>query len=362
LEKKFRILSINPGSTTTKFAVYDNEEPILQETVNHSAEDLAPFPKLIDQLDYRLGTVLQALSEHGIELKSLNAVAGRGGDLGPIPSGTYAVNAAMVERSRPGGHAANLGPVIADGLSKQLGIPAYVTDPVTVDEYEDVARISGWPELPRRSGFHALNQKAIARKAARDLGKPYEAVNLIVVHMGGGISVGAHRKGKVIDVNIEEGGLFTPERAVPPIHSLVRICFSGEYTAPQVMKKLFGEGGIYAYIGTKDAREVEKMITAGDAQAKLVYEAMAYQIGKAVGAIATVLKGEIDVIALTGGIAYSKLFTDMVRERIEFLAPVAIYPGEKELESLAFGALRVLRGEEAAKEYDFDFLRKPAEE
>ncbi|MGI5838719.1 MAG: butyrate kinase [bacterium] len=361
MTKRFRILSINPGSTTTKYAVFDNEEPILQETVTHSAEDLAPFPKLIDELDFRLSAILAALAAGGIELTSLDAVAARGGDLGPIPSGTYAVNATMVEKSRPGGHASNLGPVIADKLSQQLGIPAYVTDPVTVDEYEDIARPSGWPELPRRSGYHALNQKAIARKAAKDLSRLYEDLNLIVVHMGGGISVGAHRKGRVIDVNIEEGGLFTPERAVPPIHSLVRLCFSGEYTEGQVMRKLFGEGGIYAYIGTKDAREVEKMIAEGNEQAKLLYAAMAYQVGKAVGAIAVVLRGEIDAIALTGGIAYSEMFTSLVKDKISFLAPVLVYPGEKELESLALGALRVLRGEEKALEYDFDFLRQPDE-
>ncbi len=353
----FRVLSINPGSTTTKFAVYDNEELVMQETINHSAEDLAPFERLADQYDFRKGKIISVLKEHGIELSSLSAVAGRGGDLGPIPSGTYAVNEAMVTKSKPGQHAANLGPVIAYDLGNELNIPAFVVDPVTVDEYEDVARISGWPELPRRSGFHALNQKAIARKAAHDLGKPYESLNLIVAHMGGGISVGAHRKGKVIDVNIEEGGLFTPERAVPPVSGLVRVCFSGTYSMKEVIKKLFGEGGIYAYLGTKDAREVEKMIEEGNEQALLIYKAMAYQVTKAIGAIAAVLEGKIDAIALTGGIAYSSLFTGWIKDSISFLAPVLIYPGEKELESLAYGALRVLRGEEKAKEYEFDFLK-----
>jgi len=357
MEKAFRILSINPGSTTTKFAVYDNEELVMQETINHSAEDLAPFEKLADQYDFRKGKIIEILQKHGIELETLSAVSGRGGDLGPIPSGTYQINEAMVEKSKPGRHAANLGPVIAYDLGKELNIPSFVVDPVTVDEYEDVARISGWPELPRRSGFHALNQKAIARKTAHDLGKPYEELNLIVAHMGGGISVGAHKKGKVVDVNIEEGGLFTPERAVPPVGGLVRVCFSGNYTAEEVIRRLFGEGGIYAYLGTKDAREVEDMIAQGNEKALEVYRAMAYQVTKAIGAIAAVLEGKIDAIALTGGIAYSDMFTGWIKEAVSFLAPVMVYPGEKELESLALGALRVLRGEEKAKEYEFDFLK-----
>jgi len=357
VEKKFRILSINPGSTSTKFAVYEDETPILQETVNHTREDLAPFPQLADQFAFRQDAIIAVLDRNGIELKSLDAIAARGGDLGPIPSGTYAVNAAMVERSRPGRHASNLAPVIAADLSRQLGIPAYVTDPVTVDEYEDIARISGWPELPRRSGFHALNQKAIARKAAKDLGKPYDAVNLVVVHMGGGISVGAHKHGKAVDVNSLEGGLFTPERSVPRPSAILREWFTGKYTQEEFLQKLSGEGGIYAYLGTKDAREVESMIAEGNAQAKLIYEAMAYQVCKAIGAIATALRGEVDAIVLTGGIAYSQMFTGWIKDRIGYIAPILLYPGEKELESLAFGALRILRGEEKAWEYDFDFLK-----
>jgi butyrate kinase len=355
MNEVFRILSINPGSTTTKFAVYDNEELVMQKTINHSAEDLAPFQTLADQYDFRKGKIIAALEEDGISLESLDAVSGRGGDLGPIPSGTYRINEEMVARSRPGRHAANLGPVIAFDLGKALNIPSFSVDPVTVDEYDDIARISGWPELPRRSGFHALNQKAIALKTAKELGRPYEDVNLIVAHMGGGISVGAHRKGKVVDVNIEEGGLFTPERAVPPSGSLVRLCFSGKYTMEEVYRRLFGEGGIYAFLGTKDARDVERLIGEGNEEAELIYRAMAYQVSKAIGAIAAVLKGEIDAIALTGGIAHSSMFVDWIKTSVSFLAPIYVFPGEKELESLAFGALRVLRGEEIAKDYDFDF-------
>jgi butyrate kinase len=358
LTKKFRILSINPGSTSTKFAVYENEDPILQETVNHTREDLAPFPRLADQFEFRKNAIVDVLTANSIDLASLDAIAARGGDLGPIPSGTYQINAAMVERSRPGRHASNLAPVIADDLSRQLGIPAYVTDPVTVDEFADIARPSGWPELPRRSGFHALNQKAIARKAAKDLGRPYEAVNLIVAHLGGGISVGAHQAGKIVDVNSLEGGLFTPERSSPRPSTVIREWYTGKHTQDEFMKKLSGEGGIYAYLGTKDARDVEKMIAEGNEQAKLVYSAMAYQVCKAVGALAAALRGEVDAIVLTGGIAYSQMFTAWIKERVVYIAPVLLYPGEKELESLAFGALRILRGEEKARVYDFVFLKQ----
>jgi len=352
MKANYRILSVNPGSTTTKVAIYDDENLVMQETLNHTAEDLAPFKTLADQFDFRKGTIMAILREKGIDLKSIDAVSGRGGDLGPIPSGTFRVNAEMVEASRIGGsHPSNLGPVIAADLAESLGIPAFTVDPCCVDEFEDIARVSGWPELPRRSVFHPLNQKAIARKAARDMGKKYEELNFIVAHIGGGVSVGAHKKGKIIDVNIGETAEFTPERGYPSAYALINLCFSGKYTEEEINKKMMGRGGIYAYLGTKDAREVEKMIAEGNAEAKLVYEAMAYQIAKNIGALAAILGGEVDAILLTGGIAYSKLFTDWIKERVEYIAPVKVYPGEKELESLALGALRVLRGEEEAKTY-----------
>ncbi|MGI5840196.1 MAG: butyrate kinase [bacterium] len=351
MKSSYRILSINPGSTTTKVAVYDDEKLVMQETLNHTAEDLAPYKTLADQFSFRKDTILGFLRANGIDLESIDAVSARGGDLGPIPSGTFRVNPAMVEASRAGSHASNLGPIIAADLAETLNIPAFTVDPCCVDEFEDIARISGWPELPRRSVFHPLNQKAIARKAAKDLGKKYEDVNFIVAHMGGGISVGAHRKGRIIDVNIGETAEFTPERGYPPAYSLISLCFSGKYAQEEINKKMMGRGGIYAYLGTKDAREVEKMIAEGNAEAKLVYEAMAYQVAKNIGALAAILGGEVDAILLTGGIAYSEMFTEWVRERVEYIAPVKIYPGEKELESLALGALRVLRGEEEAKTY-----------
>ncbi len=354
---KYRILSVNPGSTTTKVALYEDEELIMQETINHSNEDLAPYETLADQFSFRKDTILKLLEEKGIELESLKAVSCRGGDLGPLDSGTYKINSEMVEVSKAAGwHASNLGPVIGEDLSKTLDIPAFIVDPCCVDEMEDVARISGWPELPRRSIFHPLNQKAISRKVAADMGTNYEDVNFVVAHMGGGISIGAHKKGKIIDVNIGETGLFTPERGYPPAYSLVTLCFSGNYTQEEIMKKMMGQGGLYAYLGTKDAREVEKMIEEGNEEAESVYKAMAYQVSKNIGAVAAALQGKIDAVVLTGGLAYSEMFTGWIKEYVEYLAPVKIHPGEKELEALALGALRVVRGEEEPLEYS-----KPSE-
>lgn len=353
MSKKFRILAINPGSTSTKVAVYENEELLMQETIHHSAEDLAPFQKVTDEYEMRKETILGLLKEKDINLNTIDAVSGRGGGLKPVSSGTLGINETMVEdvRNSPGGHASVLGPLIADELSKEFDIPGFVVDPTSVDEFEDIARISGWPELPRKSGFHPLNHKAVARKAAEELGKPYEELNLVVAHIGGGVSVGAHRQGRIIDVNIAEGGLFTPERACPPLSGLVRTCFSGDYTAGEIMKMMLGNGGIQAHLKTKDLREVEKMVQDGNEEAELIFKAMGYQVSKAIGALSTVLKGKVDAIILTGGCSHSKMLTDWIKEDISYIAPVMVFPGEKELESLAFGALRVLTGAEKAKEY-----------
>jgi butyrate kinase len=353
MSTKYRVLAINPGSTSTKVAVYENEELLMQETLHHSAEDLAPYKKVTDEYEMRKGTILRLLNEKGITLDTIHAVSGRGGGLKAVSSGTFAINEDMITdvKNSPGGHASVLGPLIADEFSKEFNIPAFVVDPTSVDEFEDIARISGWPELPRRSGFHPLNHKAVARKAAKELGKKYEELNLVVAHIGGGISVGAHHQGRIVDVNISEGGLFTPERACPPVGSLVRMCFSGTMTADQIMKMMLGNGGIQAYLGTKDMREVEKMVREGNKEAEIVFKAMGYQVSKAIGALATVMKGKVDAVILTGGCAHSKMLTDWITENIQYLAPIMIFPGEKELESLAFGALRVLRGEETARVY-----------
>ncbi|MFZ7101908.1 MAG: butyrate kinase [Peptococcaceae bacterium] len=352
----YRVLVINPGSTSTKIAVFDNEKAVLETTLRHSNEELARYERVAQQFEFRKNLIINALQENGIEVKSLNCVVGRGGLLKPIAGGTYLVNSKMREdiNNAVQEHASNLGALIAWEIADSIKIPAFIVDPVVVDELEPLARISGNPQLERKSIFHALNQKAVARRAAQELGKSYEECNLIVAHMGGGVSVGAHRKGRVIDVNnaLDGDGPFSPERSGGvPAGSLIKVCFSGQKTEEEIYKGIVGKGGLVAYLNTNDAREVEEMVKQGNEHAKLTYEAMAYQIAKEIGACAAVLKGKIDGIVLTGGIAYSNLFTSRIKERVEFLSPVIIYPGEDEMEALASGGLRVLKGEENAKAY-----------
>jgi butyrate kinase len=356
--KIFRLLIINPGSTSTKIAIYDDEKPVFEETLRHSSEELAPYPTIYSQFKFRKDVILEALSKKDINLTKLSAVVGRGGVLRPIPSGTYEVNNKMIEDLRMGllgEHASNLGGILAKEIASQLNIPSYIVDPVVVDEMQDVARISGMPEIERISIFHALNQKAVARRAAKDMGKAYEDINLIVAHLGGGISVGAHRKGYVVDVNnaLNGEGPFSPERAGGvPTEGLVKMCYSGKYTMDEVMKRLVGRGGLVAYLKTNDAREVERMIAQGNKKAELIYRAMAYQVAKEIGNCAAVLCGDVEAIILTGGIAYSEMLTSWIKERVEFISKVIIYPGEDEMLALAQGGLRVLRGEECAKVYE----------
>lgn len=353
----YRVLVINPGSTSTKIAIFDNEKLVFEETLRHSTEDLAEFPTVFDQYQFRKNIILEVLNEKGINITKLNAVVGRGGLLKPIEGGTYEVNEKMLQELREcarGEHASNLGGVIAYEIASQLNIPSYIVDPVVVDEMDEISRISGMPEIKRVSIFHALNQKAVARRFAKDNNKSYEELNLIVAHLGGGISVGAHKKGKVVDVNnaLDGEGPFSPERSGGlPVGDLVKLCFSGKYTLDEMKKKIKGNGGLVAYLGTNDAREVCKMIEAGDEKAKLVYEAMAYQVAKEIGSMSAVLEGDVDGIILTGGIAYDEMFTAWIKERVEFISDVIIYPGEDELVALAEGGLRVLRGEEKAKIY-----------
>lgn len=351
-----RILVINPGSTSTKIAVFQGEQPLFEHTLRHSNEELAQYERIADQFQFRKDLIVTTLEEKGVEISSLQGVVGRGGLLKPIPGGTYLVNEKMREdlKTAKKEHASNLGALIAWEIANSVGVPAFIVDPVVVDELDDIARISGMPALERISIFHALNQKAVARRAARELSKDYEQCNIIVAHMGGGVSVGAHQKGKVIDVNnaLDGDGPFSPERSGGiPVGNLVRLCFSGEKSQDEIYKNIVGKGGLVAYLGTNDAREVEQMIDQGNEKAKLVYEAMAYQIAKEIGSCAAVLKGKVDAIVLTGGIAYSKLFTSLIKERVEFVAPILIYPGEGEMEALASGALRVLEGQEKAKVY-----------
>ncbi|MEI7499287.1 MAG: butyrate kinase [Bacteroidota bacterium] len=356
--KDVRVLAINPGSTSTKVAVYQNTEPIFIKNIKHTTEELAPYPVITDQFQFRKEIILQQLREADINITELQAVVGRGGLLKPIPSGIYEVNEAMIadlKNSSRGEHASNLGGLIASDLVKSLpNAKAYIVDPIVVDEFDDIARISGHPLMERVSIFHALNQKAVAREYAKSTRRNYEDLNLIVVHLGGGITIGAHQKGRVIDVNqgLDGEGPFSPERSgTLPVMDLVRLCFSGKYSQREVQKMVKGEGGLVAYLGTNNAYEVEKMVDAGDANAELIYHAMAYQVAKYVGEMYTVLKCEVDAILITGGIAYDKGFVNWIQERIYKLAPTHIYPGEDEMKALAINGLMVIRGELEVKKY-----------
>jgi len=352
-----RILVINPGATSTKFAVYENEKQLFKKTVDHSVQELKNFARIIDQYQYRLDLILKNLEEQGIDLNSLAGVVGRGGLLKPLTGGTYKVNDKMIadlEQAERGEHASNLGAVMAKNLADKLGIPSFIVDPVSVDEMEPVARISGLPDLERVSMSHALNMKAVARKVAKEMGKKYEELNFVVAHLGTGVSVTPHKKGRMIDVNnAQEEGPFSADRCGGlPAKLLVKLCYSGKYTYQEMKDKLSTQGGIYAYLGTKDLREAEKMAANGDKKADLVLAALAYQVAKEIGAMAAVLEGEVDRIILTGGMANSQRIVNDITRRVKFIAPVVLVPGEEELEALALGALRVLQGEEEAKEYN----------
>lgn len=353
-----RQLIINPGSTSTKIAVFEDEKSIFEKTLRHSNEELGVYAKVADQFEFRKNLILEALKENNIEVKSLNAVVGRGGLLKPIEGGTYLVNDKLVEDlkiSKMGEHASNLGGLIARSIGDEAGIPSFIVDPVVVDELDEVARVSGHPNFERVSIWHALNQKAVARRAASEkFNKKYEDMNFVVAHLGGGISVGAHKKGKCIDVNnaLNGEGPFSPERSGSlPAEQLVKASFSGKYTEAEIKKMIVGKGGLSAYLDTNNAKEVGDRAKAGDEKAKLIYSAMAYQVAKAIGEYAVVLDGEVDAILVTGGIAYDKDFVAMIEKKVKFIADVIAYPGEDELLALAQGGLRVLKGEESAKEY-----------
>lgn len=353
----YKLLIINPGSTSTKIGVYEGEKEILEETLRHSAEEILKYDTIFDQLDFRKEVILKVLKEKGIDINELDAVVGRGGMLKPIEGGTYEVNEAMVEDLKigvQGPHASNLGGILSNKIAKEIGKRAFIVDPVVVDEMEDVARLSGVPELPRKSKFHALNQKAVAKRYAKEHNTSYEDVNLIVVHMGGGVSVGAHRKGRVIDVNnaLDGDGPFSPERAGGvPSGELLEMCFSGKYSKEEVYKKLVGKGGFVAYANTNDARDLIKLSQEGDEKGSLIFNAFIYQIAKEIGSMAVVLDGEVDAIVLTGGIAYSDYVTNAINKKVKWIAPMVVYGGEDELLALAQGAIRVLDGVEEAKVY-----------
>jgi len=352
-----RILAINPGSTSTKIAIFEDEKLINKTNIKHSTEEINTFSTVFDQFNFRKNALLEELDKIGIDIHTLDAVVGRGGMLKPIEGGTYNVNQTMIDyvKEAPRGeHASNLGCVIAKTIADEVGVPSFIVDPVAVDEMNDIARFTGMPEIKRQSLFHALNQKAVALKAAKDLNKDYHDLNLIIAHLGGGVSVGAHEKGRVIDVNnaLDGDGPMSPERSgAVPLGPLYKMAFSGDYTLDEIKKKNYGKGGLVAYLGTNDGFEIEKRIKAGDQEAKFILEVMCYQIAKEIGSLAVVLKGNVDAIVITGGLAYDKMIIDFINERTSFISKMLVYPGEDEMESLALGALRVLNGEETPKEY-----------
>jgi len=350
-------LIINPGSTSTKIGVFEDENLLFEETLRHSTEEISQFETIVDQKDFRKKIITDLLAEKNFDMKSLNVVVGRGGMLKPIPGGTYAVTDELLhdlEIGVQGQHASNLGGILARDIGDEIGVPSFIVDPTVVDELQPVARYSGLPELPRTSVFHALNQKAVAKRYAKEIGKPYESLRLIVVHMGGGVSVGAHIDGKVVDVfNALDGdGAFSPERAgALPSGALIKLCFSGKYTEKEVYGKAVGKGGFNAYLGTNDMREVTRRADAGDEKAAIVKQAFIYQVAKDIGSMACVLHGRVDRIIVTGGIAYGKDVVDSLKEAAEWIAPFTVYPGEDELLALAQGAMRVLNGEEKLMNY-----------
>lgn len=345
-----KILVINPGSTSTKIAVYEDETSLLTGNIKHTVEELSVYPQVIDQFEFRKNLVLKMLKSHGIPF-SFDAIIGRGGLVKPIPGGVYEVNEAM-ERDTLHAmrtHACNLGGLIAKELASSLpGCPAFIADPGVVDELEDIARITGSPLMPKVSIWHALNQKAIARRFAKEQGTTYEDLDLIICHLGGGISIGVHHHGRAIDTNnaLDGESPFSPERAgTLPAGELIDLCFSGKYTIDELKKCISGCGGLTAHLGTTDIPAIIRSIEEGNKKAELVLDAMIYNVAKAIGGGATVLYGKIDAILLTGGIAYSDYIISRLKKRISFLAPIYVYPGENEMESLAFNAIGALRGE-----------------
>jgi butyrate kinase len=356
MHKKHRLLVINVGSTSTKVAWFKGRDLIVDETIRYDGETLARFSSINEQLPLREKDILEFLKKNGIGPEEADMVVSRGGLGKPSRAGAYGVDEAMCRdllEGKFGKHPSALGPAIALDFSRKYGMPAIVVDPPSTDEFHPLARLSGFPDIERKSTFHALNQKAAARRLAEDLGKKYEEINLVVAHLGGGITVGAHQKGMVIDCThgLEEGP-FTPERAGSlPTGVLLDVAFSGKLDRKQLMGRLVGQGGLFAYLGTNDDEKVQDMIRAGDEKAKLVYETMVYQIAKEIGAMSVVLKGHIDGIILTGGLANSEMMTGLIRDWVRFIAPVFIYPGEDEIAALAEGGIRVLQKEEELKKY-----------
>lgn len=354
------ILVINPGSTSTKLAIYSNRTQLIYRTFNHRQEELVPFAKILDQKEFRKRIILDVLNEHGFLTKDIDVFVGRGGLVRHLESGVYRINDSYIHDASiglNGEHASNLGAILAWELAKDVdkGDMAYTVDPVVVDECESIAKISGMPEISRVGAFHALNQKAVAHRYATETNKPYSSLRLIVAHLGGGISVGAHRDGRIVDVNSALGGdgPFSPERVGRvPCNELLKLCFSGKYTYEELKKKLIGEGGVFAYLGTKDIRDVEQQIRDGNKKAKDIIEAMAYQVAKEIASCTAVLEGQVDAIILTGGVAHSSRIVSLICERISFITPkIIVYPGEDEMFALADGVLAAMEGQKELQTY-----------
>ncbi len=353
----YKVLAINPGSTSTKVALYDDERPLLELTLRHTTDEIAQFHAVADQEEWRLNLILNALREKNVDIRTLAAVIGRGGLVRPIVAGVYEVNEIMIHdlKNAQMEHACNLGGLIAHQIANMAGVKAYIADPPIVDELDEVARISGLPECPRVSIFHALNHKATARLHCDRVGLIYERSNLIVAHMGGGISVAAHKQGRVVDVNnaLDGEGPFAAERAgTLPASFFANLCFSGKYTRREIQKMLAGRGGVMAHLGTSSMMEVMERAGKGDEKARLISEALCYNISKQIGGLAAAMSGRVDGIVLTGGIAYNTPIVDYIREHCSFIAPVTVYPGENELEALVANALVVLRGIITPRQYE----------
>ncbi len=355
----YRVLAINPGSTSTKIAVFDDDQKVFVKVLRHDPEELDKIGGILDQYEFRKNLVMEALKENDVEPETLEAVVGRGGLVRSVPGGTYNVSEKMLADLKDPSiwgrtHASNLGAFIANSIGKELNIPAFIVDPVTVDEFEDIARISGIPEIERKSLFHALNIRYTARHLAKDLNRDFNDMNQIAIHMGGGITVAAIKKGKVVDVNNALLGMgpFSPQRAgALPIGDLLELAFSGKYTHKELATKLCKTAGLIAYLGTDSGIEIENRIKAGDQHAKQILDAMCYQIAKEVGGYAAALEGKVDAIFMTGGLVYDPYLVKEISKRVQFIAPVHTYPGEKEMEALSEGGVLVLKGKEKAKDY-----------
>lgn len=353
---KENILVINPGSTSTKIAIFNQEgKEIFKETISHSAEEFSQFKSLLEQGPVRKKIILDTLKKKNIETDSLKAIIGRGGVLKPLKAGTYEVNDKLIFdlKNSPIEHASNLGGIITSEIAKTVDVPAYIADPVSVDEFTDIARISGLKGIERKSLLHALNIRANAFRYAKEQGKKLEELNLIIAHLGGGVSIAPIEKGKIIDVNnANDGGPFSPERTgALPNKALIHLCYSGKYSEKELNKLITHQGGLVSYLGTNDVREVMKKIEEGNKYAELIFEGMCYQIAKEIGAMATVLKGKVEVIILTGGVAHSEILINRIKDRVGWIAPIVVYPGEEEMKALAEAVIRVIKGEEKVKIY-----------